>query len=128
VWSFREAGTVSQRGTYTLLPLFDPAHFEVTGLDVWHDTLHVDEPIVGLNATGADQRVFGFVWPAGTILAHPSPGPAVVVGWHSPVNKKVTFQFAATDIDANGGNGVRWSVYKNDALLFQQDIANGGAG
>jgi hypothetical protein len=126
VWSFREAGSLGHEDTYTLLPLFDPAHFGVTGLDVWHDTLNLDEPFVGLNASGADRHVYTFVWPAGTILVHPSPGPAVVVGWHSPVTRKVTFHFAATDIDANGGNGVRWSVYKNDALLFQQDIPNGG--
>jgi hypothetical protein len=131
VWYLMQ-GLAADSATYTLLPGFVPSAFDVEGLEQWQG--HHPEggptdklPAVGVNATGIDQTVGTFTWPAGAVRVHPAYR-SVIVGWQSPIDGAVSVDVLFTDMDGNGGNGARWGSRLNDLALAYGWYADGGGG
>lgn len=60
----------------------------------------------------------------GTMEMHPGYTVDAVVGWKSPFNGLVNLTTILTDVSSACGDGVRWSVAKNDELLASGAIPN----
>ena len=90
-----------------------------------------DTPWFGANPAARPVRVSTFALPARSVAMHPGPGQPVAAGWRSPIAGRVTVRARLADADANGGNGVEWSVTADGKaghrVLAGGEIDNGGA-
>jgi hypothetical protein len=128
VWSFLQ-GRAEDTSSYTLLPGFVSDAFDVEGLEQWQWTFDPGDPnaklpAVGINATGIDQHPTTFTWPAGAIRVHPLLKRSVVVGWQSPIDAGVKIEGQLDDLDATGGNGIRWACLLKDGSF--EEVLIGG--
>jgi hypothetical protein len=130
VWWFM-SGQAQDTATFALLPEFISDAFAVDGLEQWQgirgeptDKL----PAVGVNATGVDQQLSSFSWPASVVRVHPLRKRSAVLGWQSPIDGAVDVNVLFTDLDPTGGNGFRWAVLLNDDLEGYGISGNGGGG
>jgi hypothetical protein len=87
-----------------------------------NDTL----PAIGINTTDQTQTYSTLTWPAHAVRVHPADNP-VIVGWQSPISGRVRISGLVRDMDANCGNGVRWSVDLGARRLASGSLANGQA-
>jgi hypothetical protein len=59
------------------------------------------------------------------VVVHPGNDRPVVVAWRSPIHGVVSIRGGVADLDATGGDGVRWYIDKNTTLLGKGKLANG---
>jgi hypothetical protein len=133
VWGFMEGTVLHRPSSYSLLGDFVPNAFGVDGLEQWEGSFTSTGPLdrlpaVGINASGADQFLFTFNWPANTIRVHPLGNDAVIVGWRSPVPGNVRVEVGVSDLDPSCGDGVGWFIDNGEATLTSGNVPNGGAG
>jgi hypothetical protein len=96
------------------------------GVEAWHGDESGPFPFVGINATSGVGAPCGTPsWPPGQISVHPGFGQLAVVGWQSPIDGTVSISGGVTDLDANGGDGIRWFIDRGPANLASGGIANG---
>jgi hypothetical protein len=126
VWRFLAGPVLRVPSTYVLLHTFDPATSGIQGLDSWHGYGDYDTPKVAVNASGADQTVPNFVWPAGAAIVHPFSGAAAVVDWRSPIAGKVHITASFADLDSSCGDGIGWFLDQGKKKLASGRIQNGG--
>ena len=132
VWSFLQSKSLEHHpADYSPLGQFIPDAFGISGLEQWQDPVNwfPNEgdglPAIGINATGVEQCP-SISWPNGAIRSHPFDNQLAIVSWSSPVSAIVNIEGSFADMDANGGNGVLWSVDKGGTTLASGDI-NGNA-
>jgi len=134
-WSYRYSTTTVRDGNYLLLPTYGPwTNWTPTNPQAWRSPTG-DVPVIGVNQTGSDATFVPgpgsgpFVWPNGTMLAHPEGGELAVLSWLSPSTSLININFSFSSLDPNGGNGVSWFVEENSGLttLAMGSYADGGA-
>jgi hypothetical protein len=64
----------------------------------------------------------------GLTSVHPGPNRPVIVNWAGKTTGTVRVLARISDLDPNCGDGVKWVVYKNTAVLGTGVIANGNHG
>jgi hypothetical protein len=84
-------------------------------------------PGILFNFTDGPVRPEGFDVPPRTVDMHPGPDMLVIVAWKSPVNGNVRIRGSFSDLDANCGNGILWSIDRDEETLLSHDLANGAA-
>jgi hypothetical protein len=132
VWAFEQGTTTHDPSTYRRLPEFNPQMCGVEGIEGWQSPVPYPPnniPLVGINATGADQFACrnNLSWPARVVLMHPFGGEAVIVRWRSPLTGRVRVDVRFSDLDNACGDGVRWYVDKGSTTRASGQIANGGS-
>ncbi len=69
--------------------------------------------------------------PARSAAMHPSPDRDVAVGWQSPIRGRVALAAKVAMADAQGGNGIAWSIVREHdqarRVLAKGEIGTGGA-
>jgi hypothetical protein len=130
VWWFLQATSPRRPTSYTPLREFIDRVFGITGAEQWQGTWDSDGdwnklPAIGINATGDVVRFVGITWPDHAIRVHPLAGQAVVVGWRSPTDERLSVRLALADLDPMCGDGVRWSVNHGSHVLRSGSIPNG---
>jgi hypothetical protein len=134
VWSFLQ-GHAMNTSSYDLLDGFVAEAFDVEGLEQWQGPFGDPNdklPEVGVNATGIDQQVDSFTWPAGKVRIHPLQKRSVIVGWTSPIDGAVSIDANFLDMDCSGGNGFRSAALLKEgsfeSLLFTGKTVDCGGG
>ncbi|MBK7878647.1 MAG: hypothetical protein IPJ77_23565 [Planctomycetes bacterium] len=143
VWHFLASDPstpgVHEPSTYAPLTGFITDAFLVDGLESWQGPNvmapgYPNLPSIAINATGTDQLVEGFTWPAGVVNVHPYFGQMVIVGWRSPYTGRVTVTGSVRDLDdtcASSPDGVAWTIDHYDGVsnetLVMGALADGGA-
>lgn len=129
VWSFLEsAGLTHDPAGYSLLDAFTSDWLSVPGLECWQpdpDTAAL--PMLCLNARADDPFPLGIDWPAGSVLAHPSPDRLAVVGWRSPITGRVQISGGVIDRHSTCGDGIDWSIDRGNSTVVSGVIPNGAA-
>ncbi|MGO8925321.1 MAG: hypothetical protein ACLQU3_00135 [Limisphaerales bacterium] len=69
--------------------------------------------------------------PARCVAMHPLPDRDVAVGWHSPLQGRVSIGASIAMGDAHGGNGIEWTIVRDTptrrSVLAHGDIGPGGS-
>ena len=71
-------------------------------------------PWFGVNADNAAGAAGSLVIPARSAAMHPGPDRDVAVGWRSPIQGRVRVKGRVAMGDSTGGNGVEWSVVREN--------------
>lgn len=136
-WSYRTSTSLAHDGNYTLLPSFQAfGGFTGAAADTAGWTAG-SVPAIGINRSGADQYFTGFgpgaqfTWPAGSLFMHPGSASLAIVSWLSPGAYSLDIVFQFNDLDANPsfGDGIDWSIEKNNgagASVASGTVSNGG--
>jgi hypothetical protein len=137
VWAYEwDEGGAANLAAYHNLDNYVGGSFGIDGLEGW---VRIDPgapreqlPAVRKNTTGRDQDPTGTTihWPAGAINMQPhrygpSPRPAVAT-WVSPISGSIVVSGGVRDMDAGCGNGILWSLSKQEAHIATGEIDNGG--
>ena len=132
IWYFMKGPPGAHHpATYTLIHEFIDDAFYIPGLEQWQGP-HVSNnekdklPAIGVNATGSDQKIGGFVWPTGEIRVHPLAALAAIVGWQSPFDGSVSVKGEFVDLDANCGDGIHWAIDNGALTIASGSYVNGG--
>jgi PKD repeat protein len=105
---------------------FDHRQDGITGFDAWKGSNN--EPILAKNTTNATiYPVWSNHVPARGILVHPTNSKLVIASWRSPISGSVNVAGAASDLDAHGGDGIRWYIDKNTSNLAYGSYPDGGS-
>ncbi|HEY1708946.1 MAG TPA: hypothetical protein VGG10_11830 [Rhizomicrobium sp.] len=132
-WTYRYNTTGTRNGVYTLLPdmTSDTRWTTTTNGKKKHITVPFwdggDFPSLSGNPTTLKRTAnFGFGkvnWPGDTIYMHPAATGDVVLSFIAPKSGTIVINYAFSDIDPYGGNGVHWYIDKNAGT--QGDLASG---
>ncbi len=120
-WSFMESTSLNNDPkTYRLLREFITDAFHIQNLQAWQGSdISIDIkdklPKVGINNTGAFQKIINIGWDKGTILVHPAANKLVIIAWKSPLKKQINISGTISDIDSGGGDGITWSIEKGNS-------------
>jgi len=118
LWSYRYKSNVIRDGNYSLLPAYGDGDGDWTPNDPGAWTLNNTVPELGVNRSAGDVFYASgplFTWPRDAMLVHPGVDQLVLVSWLSPTATLLNISFSFSDLDPNGGNGIRWFVEKNNA-------------
>lgn len=134
-WSYRFSSDLNRDGSYDLLTAnSDPRPQWNPATPYWNlnNPLRDFLPSVGVNRSGVAipnaPPNLPFTWPNNTVWMHTDNGGLVVVSWLSPTSGAVDLVFSFADIDANGGDGIRYFVDRNNSTgqLATGVLLNGG--
>ena len=92
------------------------------GLLAWKNSKAEDTPWIIFNSS---EKEFAKI-PAHNLAVHPAPKTAVGVAWKSLVSGAVQLRGRIADADPNCGDGIDWSVARNEKELAKGSIPNGG--
>jgi hypothetical protein len=120
-WQYlRSGGSLHDPHKYVHLDQHFNSLFGVNGIEAWGttDTGACGDnsflPMVAKNSTASDVTpcpdVTPVSYPAGAVVAHPTPAEGSVIGWRSPIDGYVTVTGGLKDIDPYFGNGVAWTI------------------
>ena len=140
VWYFLESRTfVHNVLNYRLLPEYrspclsyqDPSASSPDGVSCWidptADAIGNSLPLVALNATDTVVRFPDpYDIPPRSVYLHPAIDKLAIVGWKSAVNGRVTLTGSFVDLDGRCGNGVLWSIEKDNTTLRSGELPSGG--
>jgi hypothetical protein len=76
-------------------------------------------PWFGVNSASAPGAAGNLTVPARSVAMHPAPDRDVAVGWHSPIQGRVSIKGRVAMGDSQGGNGIQWSVAQESKAQWQ---------
>ncbi|MGH3369107.1 MAG: InlB B-repeat-containing protein, partial [Nocardioidaceae bacterium] len=121
-WRFERGEGVSHDASTSRLVTMTPALAGIAGFEGWTGqypgAVNLLYPVIGMN-TGAEFNYEGFTVPSGRVLVHPAPEHTAIVRWRSPFTGYVKVTGAATDLDPDSGDGVRWTIDRNTTILAE---------
>lgn len=116
-------------GGYPLLDRLSPDIHGMPGLHARNGAS--DAPSATANTTANEVKFVTITQPAASLMVHPAPDRAAVIGWRSPVEAVAAVNGALADADGNCGDGIRWSLQRvhrgSVEVLGEGAMANGGA-
>lgn len=133
VWYKLHSAHRVQRG-FGRMRYYTSSYHGIAGVDAWHGhevTCGGALPELGVNTNGNSVLIGtecsqGVQMPAHAVFTHPLPNVRPAAGWRSPIAGTVNISGGIEDANPYCGNGVRWSVRLNAALLAHGSIPNGG--
>ena len=102
---------------------FTPGFKVPDGFSCWQETKVL--PDVCFNFTEHPITLEAYDVPPRTVSMHPIAGRFTIVAWRSPLTGSVAIQGSFTDQNPNCGNGILWSIDKNDKTVLSDDLPNG---
>jgi len=76
-------------------------------------------PWFGVNPSNEPGTAGSLTVPARSVAMHPAPDQDVAIAWRSPIQGRVSIKGKVAMGDANGGNGIEWSIVQSSDAKWQ---------